>query len=291
MIDQKQLKDLEIYAAEIRLGAMDAMSSFKMGHVGGAMSIVEVLAVLYGCEMNVDPADPKKEDRDYMVLSKGHAGPALYAALAYKGYFPVEELKTLNQNGTRLPSHCSRMHTPGIDATTGSLGTGISVAAGLALASKIKGQANRTFCIIGDGEMDEGQIWEGILFAAAKKLDNFVLFIDYNKFQLDGSTESICDLGDIAAKLKTFGYDVQDVNGHDVAAVYEAVEASKEANGRPKAVVLNTVKGYGSKMAMDIAARGSMNHAFPFTDPEATAAEMARHEKVLADLKAEREAM
>ena len=291
MLDQKQLKDLEIYAAEIRLGAMDAMSTFKMGHVGGAMSIADVLAVLYGCEMNVDPADPKKEDRDYMVLSKGHAGPALYAALAYKGYFPVEELKTLNQNGTRLPSHCSRMHTPGIDATTGSLGTGISVAEGFALASKLKGLKNRTFCIVGDGEMDEGQIWEGVLFAAAKKLDNFVLIVDYNKFQLDGSVESICDLGDIAQKLKDFGYDVQNIDGHDISAIYEAVEASKEENGRPKAIVLNTVKGQGSKMALDIAATGAMNHAFPFLDPEATAAEMARHEKVLADLKAEREAM
>ena len=291
MLDAKRIKDLEVFAAEIRLETFKEICSFGMGHIGGAMSMVETLAVLYGEVMNIDPADPKKEDRDYFTLSKGHSGPSLYATLALKGFFPVETLSTLNANGTILPSHCSRAHTPGIDITTGSLGTGISAAVGAALASRIMKAPNYSYCIVGDGEMDEGQVWEAILFAAQQKLDNFVLFIDYNKVQLDGKTADICDLGDVAQKMRDFGFFTQDIDGNDISAVYDAVMAAKAETGRPSAIVLNTVKGQGSKPALDAAAAGKMNHAMLFPNKEENAAEVARLEEVLNTLKAERSAM
>lgn len=291
MLNQKQIKDLEIYAAEIRLGTVREMTSFGMGHIGGAMSIAETLAVLYQQIMRVDPQDPKWDGRDYFALSKGHAGPALYAALAYKGFFPIEALPTMNGNGTMLPSHCSRVHTPGVDLTTGSLGQGISTAIGAALASRILGGDNYAYCIVGDGECDEGQIWEGILFAAHQKLDNFVLIIDNNRVQLDGTTDDICSLGDLAAKMKDFNFYTQEVDGHDVSALYDAFMNCKAQKGQANCVIIDTIKGKGCKLAMDAVKNGGMNHAMPFVDKEQNAQELKRQEDALAALKAERSAM
>ena len=221
------------------------IASLGVGHLGGSLSITDVLSVLYNSQMKYDPENPGWEGRDYLVLSKGHAGPALYATLALKHFFPVEWLNTLNRPGTRLPSHCDRLKTPGIDMTCGSLGQGGSAAAGMALGLKMNGRDNRVYVIFGDGESNEGQIWETALFAAQRKLDNLVAFTDYNHLQLDGPTESICDMGDIGEKYRAFGWYAQDVPGHDVAAIDAAIENAKAQKGKPSMIVLHTVKGKG----------------------------------------------
>ena len=182
---------LKAFAAEIRIAAIEAIHSIGSGHIGGALSIADALAVLYGREMRYDPQNPKWPERDKLVCSKGHAGPAVYGTLALKGFFPYEELKTLNRPGTHLPSHCDRNKTPGVDMTTGSLGQGTSLACGMALGDKLRGRDSRVFLIIGDGESNEGQVWEALSFAAAKKLGNLVVLLDWNKRQLDGWTKDI----------------------------------------------------------------------------------------------------
>ena len=183
-MDQNEVRALKALAVRIRIAVLDAIHSIGSGHLGGALSIADVMAALYGREMNIRVEEPAWPDRDKLVCSKGHAGPGVYGTLAVKGYFPYEELKTLNKNGTRLPSHCDRNKTPGIDVTTGSLGQGTSQAVGLALGDRLKGRKNRVFLIVGDGEMDEGQCWEAFAFAAAHKLSNLVVLIDWNKKQL-----------------------------------------------------------------------------------------------------------
>ncbi len=290
-MDAKKKLDLQIFAAEIRRAIHRQLIGFGFGHLGGSMSAADALAVLYGEFMNIDPKNPAMEDRDYFALSKAHAGPVLYATLALKGFFPMEELDRLNKNGTSLPSHCSRVNTPGVDLTGGSLGTGVSGAVGVALATKIIGGPNYAYAMVGDGEMDEGQVWEAILFAAAKKLDNFVLFIDYNKEQLDGRNDDICPLGDVAQKMKDFGFYTQDINGNDVEEIYNALVNAKANKGCPSAIVLNTVKGYGSKIAEDLRAKGMMVHGAMFPDKEVNAKEMARFDAVIEELKAERSAL
>ncbi|MCI8996715.1 MAG: transketolase [Lachnospiraceae bacterium] len=286
-MDDKRVKELEIFAAQIRLETFKELTTLGFGHVGGAMSIVDALAVLYGEAMNIDPQKKDWEERDYFSLSKGHAGPALYATLALKGYFPMEMLKTLNQNKTKLPSHCSRVHTPGVDLTTGSLGQGISTGIGAALASRVLGGKNYAYCIVGDGECDEGQIWEGVLFAAHQKLDNFVLFVDSNKKQLDGTIEEVCSLGNLEAKFEAFDWHVQSVYGHSVKAIAEAVENAKAQEGEPSVIILNTVKGKGCRPAEEAA----MNHHMMFPNAEENQKEQARMEQVLEDLQAEWRAM
>ena len=184
-------KQLRVFAEEIRVETLHELAHLGFGHVGGAMSIVELLAVLYGGEMKINPADPQWEDRDRLVVSKGHAGPAVYATLALKGYFPKEMLLTLNQGGTNLPSHCDRTKTPGIDMTTGSLGQGMSTAIGVALGNKLKKSDAYTYLILGDGECNEGQVWEGAMFAPHFKLDHLIAFVDYNKQQLDGACDDV----------------------------------------------------------------------------------------------------
>ncbi len=271
-MDAKKAKELEIFAARIRLETFREITTLGFGHIGGAMSIADVLAVLYGDKMKIDPSKPDLEERDYFSLSKGHAGPALYATLALKGYFPMEMLKTLNQPGTNLPSHCSRIHTPGVDLTTGSLGQGISTAIGAALGSRVLGGKNYAYCIVGDGECDEGQIWEGALLAAHQKLDNLILFVDANKKQLDGTTEEVCGLGDIAEKFKAFGWDAQTVNGHSVSEIADAIDRAKEAAGKPSCIVLDTIKGKGCKPAEETV----VNHHLMFPDPEANRIEEER---------------
>lgn len=232
-------------ANEIRQLILKAMREQKGGHVGGSMSIADAVAVLYEDKLKYDPKNPQWEERDWVIMSKGHCGPALYAALALKGFFPEDELKTMNMPHTRLPSHCDRLKTPGIDMTTGSLGQGASTAMGVALGHKLRGMDNNIFLILGDGECNEGQVWEAVLFAAAKKLDNLVCLVDYNKQQLDGYTKDICDLGDLAQKFSDFGWYVQDIDGHDVGAVAEAIDTAKAYRGAPKAIILNTKKGKG----------------------------------------------
>ncbi len=239
-------KELRVIAEGIRLVTLQTLEGFGAGHIGGSMSIVETLAVLYGSELRCDPANPAWEDRDRLVLSKGHAGPALYATLSLKGFFPKEMLSELNKGGGRLPSHCDRNKTPGVDMTTGSLGQGISVAIGMALGNRMNRSDSLTYLIMGDGECNEGQVWEGAMFAAHHKLDNLIAFVDYNKQQLDGFTKDVLDMGDIGAKFRSFGWFVQEVNGHDVAAILNAVTAAKANKGSPSMIILDTVKGYGT---------------------------------------------
>ncbi|MCP1103678.1 transketolase [Aequitasia blattaphilus] len=247
-----QNKNTKEFAQEIRVNALEGLKDLGFGHVGGAMSATDVLAVLYGKVMNIDPKNPQWEDRDYFVMSKGHAGPALYATLALSGYFPVEELQTINRNGTRLPSHCDRNSTPGIDMSTGALGQGMSTAIGIAHGNKILGKDNYTYLLLGDGECDEGQVWEGALYAPQHQLDHLITFIDYNKQQLDGYTKDILDLGDLQQKFNDFGWYTLEVDGHNVDAIYDAIELVKKQEGKPGMIILNTQKGKGCNFAEGI---------------------------------------
>jgi transketolase len=235
-------------AAQIRKLTIRSMAAAGYGHIGGSMSICDVLAVLYTDILRIDPADSKKKDRDWLVLSKGHCGPALYAALAYKGYFEEDELKTLNANGTNLPSHCDRLKTNGVDLSTGSLGQGLSLATGAAVGNKLQGIDSMVYAIVGDGELQEGQNWEAIQFIAHRQLDNLVLIVDDNKRQLDGYTKDLCNPFSLKAKFLAFGFDAYEADGHDVKQVYDALVKAKQC-GRPVAVLLSTVKGYGCNFA------------------------------------------
>ncbi|MDR3105241.1 MAG: transketolase [Yokenella regensburgei] len=232
-------------ARDIRVATLKSLTQLGFGHYGGCMSVVETLAVLYGDVMRIDPADPDWPERDYFVLSKGHAGPALYSTLAIKGYFPVAELSTLNQNGTRLPSHPDRLKTRGVDATTGSLGQGISIAAGMALSHKLAGRRNRVFCIVGDGELNEGQCWEAFQFIAHHQLNNLLVFVDWNKQQLDGELDDIIRPFDLEGKFHAFGFDVHTVKGDDIPALQAIARPVLEPGARPRLVILDSIKGQG----------------------------------------------
>ncbi|GLR10679.1 transketolase [Mixta theicola] len=232
-------------ARDIRIATLKSLTQLGFGHYGGSMSVVETLAVLYGAVMKIDPTNPDWPERDYFVLSKGHAGPALYSTLAIKGYFPVEELSTLNQNGTRLPSHPDRLKTRGVDATTGSLGQGISIAGGMALSHKLAGRPNRVFCIVGDGELNEGQCWEAFQFIAHHRLNNLTVFIDWNKQQLDGELDEIICAFDLEGKFRAFGFDAVTVKGDDVAGLLERVQPVPATDARPRVVILDSIKGQG----------------------------------------------
>lgn len=245
MLEAHVIRELRQFAIHIRMEALKSIASIGIGHVGGTLSIAEVLAVLYGNVMKFKPEDPKWEERDYLVLSKGHSGPALYATLALKGFFPIEILGTLNQPGTNLPSHADRLKTPGVDMSTGSLGQGASSSAGIALGLKLKKMPNRVYAIVGDGECNEGQVWEMALFAAQYDLDNLILFVDYNKQQIDGFTKDILDLGEIDKKFEQFGWYSQSIDGHDVQEIFMAIERAKQVRGQPSVIVLNTIKGKG----------------------------------------------
>lgn len=249
--------ELKKLALEIRIGIIEQLKARGFGHVGGSLSIADALAVLYGDAMRVRPEDPKWPDRDKLVCSKGHAGPAIYATLAVKGFFPYEELKTLNQPGTKFPSHCDRKLTPGVDMTTGSLGQGTSVACGMALADKLLGKDCKTYLFVGDGELNEGQVWEAAMFAAGKKLDNVVWLIDWNKKQLDGTVEEVLPQFDICAKFASFGFDAVQINGNDLDQVYDAITNAGK-NGKPTAIILDTVKGCGVKEVEETAGNHSM---------------------------------
>jgi transketolase len=264
--------ELQNFARNIRIEALKALGGLGFGHVGGAMSAADVLGVLYGGVMKIDPENPDWDERDYFVMSKGHAGPALYAALALRGFFPIEELSTINTNGTRLPSHCDRNSTPGIDMSTGSLGQGMSTAIGIAHGNKMLGKPNYTYLLLGDGECQEGQIWEGALYAPQQKLSRLIAFIDYNKQQLDGYTKDICDLGDLVQKFRDFGWYTLEVDGHDVSAIAEAIALGKKQgesqNGKPAMIILHTQKGKGCDFAEGIL----YNHHMTFTEEQCESA-------------------
>jgi len=259
-MEKTTLETLKAKAKEIRKLTIEEIGNLGSGHIGGAMSIADLLALLYYHKMKVDPSNPKWDGRDYLVVSKGHAGPVVYATLASKGFFPVDWLKTLNQGGTKLPSHCDRVLTPGIDMTAGSLGQGFSAAVGMALGLKMDGKPNRVYAIVGDGESDEGQIWESAMFAAAKKIANITAFTDYNKQQLDGYVKDILDLGDLAAKWKAFGWFTQEVDGHDMEALDKAIDAAQAQTEKPAMIIMNTIKGKGCNFAEGI----EKNHSMAF---------------------------
>lgn len=238
------LTNLKKLALDIRIETLEMLSKHGFGHVGGSLSIADAIAVLYGKQMKYDPKNPKWEGRDYLVLSKGHCGPALYAALAIEGFFPREELLTINKLGTRLPSHADKNLTPGIDMTAGSLGQGVSCALGMAMGLKLQGKPNMVYSIIGDGEAQEGQVWETLMIAPNKKVKNFIVLLDNNEQQLDGFTDSINALGDVRKKAEDFGWFALTVDGHDVDAIDQAIEQCK-ASDLPGFINLKTVKGKG----------------------------------------------
>jgi len=259
MFIAKEAKELRVVAEGIRLVTLQTFQHLGFGHIGGTMSIIETLAVLYGGELKCDPANPNWEGRDRLVMSKGHAGPALYATLCLRGFFPKERLRELNQGGGSLPSHCDMNKTPGIDMTTGSLGQGISTAIGLALGMRMNKSDNFTFLILGDGECNEGQIWEGAMFVAHYKLGNLITLIDWNKQQLDGFTKDVLDMGDLGEKFAAFGWHVQTVNGHDPGEIKTAIGLAKNETDRPSAIILDTIKGYSCNFAEGIAGNHHMN--------------------------------
>ena len=242
--------DREAYdelAAEFRYVICDMICRAGSGHLEKTLSLVEIVITLYERIMRVDPSNPAWEDRDRLVLSKGHAGPVAYCALAYKGFFPKSWLATLNDDGTRLPSHMDQQQTPGIDMTTGSLGQGLSCACGVALAAKLDKRDHRVFCIIGDGESNEGQIWEAAMFGAHNRLDNLVAICDYNKLQIDGFTWDVVDLEPLVMKWQSFGWEVFEMDGHDWDDVYSTIQAAVEFKGKPAMIIAHTIKGKGNK--------------------------------------------
>ena len=260
----QDLNFLKEKSKEVRKLLIEEIHSVGKGHYGGSLSIVDTLVLLYNKVMNVDVKNPKKEGRDRLVLSKGHAGPALYAVLADKGYIAKEELLTLNKENTCLPSHCDMNKTNGIDMTTGSLGQGISCAVGMAKASKIKNDNAYIYCVVGDGECNEGQVWEAAIAASAFKLNNLIVFIDYNKMQLDGDLKDILDMGDIAKKWESFGFFVKDIDGHNFEEIYDSIVEGKKQD-KPVAIVLNTIKGKGISL---IESAGYKSHSMGLTDEQ-----------------------
>lgn len=239
-------KELELFANEIRSSLVQAIGAKGGGHIGGSLSVCDLIAVLYGEVMRYDPENPQWEDRDYLVCSKGHAAPAVYSALALKGFFPAEWLRELNRGGTHLPGHSDRCKVPGIDATTGSLGQGLSIACGIAHGLKVLGRKQYVFCITGDGENDEGQIWEAAAYAANYHLDHLIMFLDWNKKQIDGWNEDVMQLGDLTEKYRAFGWDSYLTAGGNIEDIRQNINtAMRKENGKPQMILLDTVKGAG----------------------------------------------
>ncbi len=237
--------ELKQFALRIRAGILKQTGANGGGHIGGSLDLAELLAVLYGNYMRVRPNEPDWECRDYYISSKGHAGPALYATLALKGFMPYERLNTLNQAGEDLPGHCDRLKVPGVDATTGSLGQGLSIACGLALGSRLKNSGQRVFCVTGDGESAEGQIWEAAQFAAHYRLQNLFVFLDWNKKQIDGTNDRVMEPGDMEMKYKSFGWNAYRVNGHNASEISRTLQLCMEQAKKPSVIILDTVKGAG----------------------------------------------
>lgn len=244
-MEKLDLKALRLAAAKSRLLAVDAVHEAASGHPGGSLSCLDMLTALYFHEMNIEPANPKDPERDRFVLSKGHCTPALYATLAQRGYFPVEDLKLFRSIKAHLSGHPDMVHVPGVDMSTGSLGQGLSAAVGMALAAKLQGKSYRTYAVCGDGEIAEGQIWEAAMAAAKWKLDNLCAFVDVNGLQIDGRTADVMPSEPLDAKFAAFNWNVLKVDGHDMEAILNALAAAREAKGRPSVILAATLKGKG----------------------------------------------
>ena len=237
--------ELQKTANEIRKGIVSSVHAAKAGHPGGSLSCADLMTYLYFEEMNIDPKDPKKADRDRFVLSKGHVAPALYATLAQRGYFPVEELLTLRKLGSHLQGHPCMQHTPGVDMSSGSLGQGISVATGMALSAKLSNDDYRVYTLLGDGEIAEGQVWEAAMFAGHKNLDNLVVIVDNNNLQIDGAVTEVCNPYPIDEKFKAFNFHVINIDAHDFDQIAAAFKEARETKGMPTAIIAKSVKGKG----------------------------------------------
>ncbi len=244
-MDEKMLHDLSLKAAQVRSLAMDAVFSAASGHIGGSLSVADILTVLYFHTMKVDPKAPQAPDRDRLVLSKGHTTPALYATLALKGYFPVEELKLFRSVEGHYSGHPDMVHVPGVDMSTGSLGQGISAAVGMALAGQMDRKDHRIYAVLGDGEVEEGQVWEAAMAAAKYHLDNLCAVVDVNGLQIDGKTADVMPSEPLDKKFEAFNWNVIQVDGHNIAAVAAAFEAAKKGKGKPTVILARTVKGKG----------------------------------------------
>ena len=265
-MNNSEILFLKRKSREIRRLTVDSIGKLGIGHLGGCLSVIEALVVLYYKELNIDPVHPDMEGRDRFVLSKGHAGPALYLVLADKGFFDVWLLDTLNRPETSLPSHCDMLRTKGIDMTAGSLGQGFSCAVGMAKGSKIKKDNAVIYTIVGDGESQEGQIWEAAMFAAHHKLDNLIAFTDYNKLQIDGSVKEVMGLEPLDKKWEAFGWNAIVISdGHDAAEIHQAVVKAKSSKGKPSMIILNTVKGKGVSFAETA---GATNHNMPVSEEQ-----------------------
>ena len=238
-------KQLQIAACKVRMGVIESTHAAKCGHPGGSLSAAEMFTYLYNKELNVDPANPQWEGRDRFVLSKGHTAPGLYAALAHRGFFPVEDLVQLRKVGSYLQGHPNMNSVPGVDMSTGSLGQGISTACGMALAAKYQGKSHRVYTLLGDGETQEGQVWEACMFAAHYKLDNLVVIIDNNGLQIDGDVAKVMSPYPYREKLEGFGFHVEAIDGHDFDQIEAALNTAKTVKGKPTAIVMSTVKGKG----------------------------------------------
>lgn len=243
--------ELQKKAVDVRKGIVTAVHAAKSGHPGGSLSAADIFTYLYFIEMNVDPENPKAENRDRFVLSKGHVAPGLYSALANRGFFPVEDLETLRHVGSYLQGHPDMKHIPGVDMSSGSLGQGFSAAVGMALAAKMQGKEYRTYCLCGDGEIQEGQIWEAAMFAGHRKLDNLVVIVDNNNLQIDGKISDVCSPYPIDEKFKAFNFHVINVDGNDFEALAKAFEEAKQTKGMPTAIVAKTIKGKGVSFMED----------------------------------------
>ncbi len=241
----KDVNELQKYANRIRQGVIKAVYSAKSGHPGGSLSIAEILAVLYFNQMNIDEKNPKAKGRDRLVLSKGHTAPALYSALALRGFFDMDELSNFRNINSNLQGHPDMKNIPGVDASTGSLGQGLSIANGMALGSKQDSEGVRVYCICGDGEIQEGQIWEAAMTASHYKLDNLCLIIDNNNLQIDGKVNEVMSVYPIDEKFKSFGFETINVDGHNIQELISAFEQAKKVKGKPTAIIANTIKGKG----------------------------------------------
>ena len=244
-MDENLKKQLKIFACKARIGAIDGIYCAKAGHPGGSLSICDLLSYLYNVEMNVDPKNPQDPKRDRLVLSKGHAAPALYAVLADKGYFPKEELSHLRQAGHILQGHPDMKHIPGVDMTTGSLGQGLSVANGMAIAGKLNKKDYRVYCVLGDGEIEEGQIWEAAMASNKYKLDNLCVIVDNNNLQIDGTIEEVMSSYPIEEKFRSFGFQIININGHDIEEIIKAFDVARNIKEKPTCIIAKTIKGKG----------------------------------------------
>ena len=244
-MNQERKAELKKQANEVRKGIVTAVHSAKSGHPGGSLSAADILTYLYFEEMNIDPQNPKKADRDRLVLSKGHIAPALYSVLSHRGYFPTSDLTTLRHTGSYLQGHPDMKHIPGVDMSSGSLGQGLSAAVGMALNAKLDNSDYRVYAICGEGEIQEGQIWEAAMFAASRKLDNLTVFVDNNNLQIDGPIDQVCSPYPIDEKFAAFGFHVINIDGHNFDEIEAAVNEAKATKGQPTAIIAKTVKGKG----------------------------------------------